>query len=126
MPRSTRNRLRSIDDAETMKALLVVIYPLLLLAGLVNRLRGRNHLRLREIPEQTFWIERRGQPGTASYFSELSCAQGGHEPTAARSLTRLFRMIGRLYTPPRQATGMIYKPSAEREKDIPDEIYTLW
>jgi hypothetical protein len=109
------------------KTLLVVIYPLVLLAWLVNLLLGRNRLRLNRIPnKQSCWIERRGQPNTVTYFSEASCAEGDEKPSAARPLTRLLRGIARLYMPPRQAAGAIYKPSAEREQGIPDEVYTLW
>jgi hypothetical protein len=109
------------------KTLLVVIYPLVLLAWLVNLLLGRNRLRLNRIPgEPSYWIERRSQPNTASYFSEESCAEGGVELSAARPLTRLLRGIARWYRPPRRASGAIYKASAEREQGLPDEVYTLW
>ena len=109
------------------KILLVAIYPLVLLAWLVNLLLGRNRLRLNGIPrEQSYWNERRGQPNTTIYFSEASGSEGDEKPSAARPLARLVRGIAHLYTPPRQVAGAIYKPSAEREQGIPDEVYTLW
>jgi hypothetical protein len=109
------------------KILLVVIYPLLVLAWLVNLLLGRDRLRLHNVPSQeSCWIERRSQPSTASYFFEASCFEGGDEPSAARPLSRLLRGIARLYTPPRQAAGVVYEASADRKQGIPDEVYTLW
>jgi hypothetical protein len=109
------------------KILLVAVYPFLLMAWLVNLLLGRDRLRLYNIPsEESCWIERRGQPNTATYFLEASCSEGDQKPSAARPLARLLRGIARFYTPPRQVAGAVYKPSAERERSIPDEIYTLW
>jgi hypothetical protein len=110
-----------------IKTLLVFIYPLVLVAWLVNSVMGRNCLRLNRIPkEQSCWIQRRGQPNTATYFSETSCSEGKAKPSAARPLARLLCGIARLYTPPRQAAGATFNPSAEREQGIPDEVYTLW
>jgi hypothetical protein len=110
-----------------MRALLVFIYPLVLVARLLNLVLGRNRLRLNRIPkEQSCWIERHGRTNTATYFSEASCSEGEEKPSAARPLARLLCRIARLYTPPRQAVGATYKPSAEREQGIPDEVYTLW
>jgi hypothetical protein len=108
------------------KCLLVLLYPLLVGAWLVNRLRGRDRLRLREPARgESCWIERRGRPDIASYFSESSRAEGGDAPSAARPLTRLLCRAARLYTPRRQSAGA-YKAAAEREQGIPDEVYTLW
>jgi hypothetical protein len=109
------------------KALLFFIYPLVLVAWLVNFVLGPNRLRLNRIPkEQSCWMERRGRPNTATYFAEASCSEGEEKPSAARPLARLLCGIARLYTPPRQVVGATYKPSAEREQGIPDEVYTLW
>jgi hypothetical protein len=109
------------------KTLLVITYPLLLLGWLVNLVLGRDRLRLHDFPDgESCWIERRAQPNITSYFSEESCAEGGVGPSATRLLTRLLRGIARLYTPPRQASGVTYKASAEREQGIADEVYTLW
>jgi hypothetical protein len=109
------------------KILLICVYPLVLLAWLVN-LAGRwDRLRLRDVPsEESYWIERRAQPTTQSYFSEESLAEGSGARSAARPLTRLLRGIARLYAPRRQLGGGTYKASAEREQGIPDEVYTLW
>jgi hypothetical protein len=109
------------------RTFLIVIYPLLVLAWLVNRLLRRDRLRLLDLASGgSYWIERRAQPTTQSYFSEESWAEGGGEASAARPLTRFLQGIARLYAPRRQATGGIYKASADREQGIPDEVYTLW
>jgi hypothetical protein len=109
------------------KILLVVIYPLLLLAWLVNRILRRDRLRLNDVPRgESCWIERRLQPNIASYFSEESCSEGVGKLTEARPLTRLLHSIARFYMPPRETSEAIYKASAEREQGIPDEVYTLW
>jgi hypothetical protein len=109
------------------KTLLAIIYPLVLLAWITNLLLGRDRLRLHNTPSETScWIERRGYPSTASYFSEASRLEGDDEPSAARALGRLLRCLAGLYKPPRQAAGAVYEASAHREQDIPDEIYTLW
>jgi len=109
------------------KTLLIIIYPLLLLAWLVNLALGWDRLRLYGPPsKESYWSERRCQPNTSSYFSESSCTEGDGGPSAARPLIRLLRSIARLYKQPRQPAGAIYKASAEREQGIPDEVYTLW
>jgi hypothetical protein len=111
----------------TTKAVLILVYPLLLLAWLVNLVLRRDRLRLRDIAnDESYWIERRAQPTTQSYFSEESCAEGGGETSAARAMTRFLRVLALLYAPRRQAGGGNYKASAERERGIPDEVYTLW
>jgi len=109
------------------KALLVVAYPLVLLAWLVNLVFGRDRLRLQDTQgRESCWIARQAQPSTLSYFSEQSLSEGGSEWSAARPLTRLLRGVSRLYTPPRPEKGAVYKASADREQGIPDEVYTLW
>jgi hypothetical protein len=109
------------------KTLLVTIYLLVLLARFVNLVLGRDRLRLGDVSHgESFWIDRCAQPNIPSYFSEQSCSEGGSEASAARPLTRLLRHVARLYRPPRETLGGIYKASAEREQGIPDEVYTLW
>jgi hypothetical protein len=109
------------------KILLVLMYPLLLLARLLNLVSGRERLRLHEVSGgRSFWIDRRVQPNAVSYFSEHSCSEGGSERSAARPLILLLRGVARLYTPPPRSDGANYKASAEREHGIPDEVYTLW
>ena len=110
------------------KTLIVIVYPLLLLAWLVNQILRRDRLRLYDVPSgESCWIERRVQQlPVLSYFSEESCSEGGGEKSTSRPLVQLFRCIARFYRPPRQVSGAIYKASADREQGIPDEVYTLW
>jgi hypothetical protein len=109
------------------KILLVLMYPLLLLARLLNLVSGRERLRLHDVSGGgSFWIDRRVQPNAISYFSEHSCSEGGAEASAARPITRLLCLIARLYKPPREVAVGIYKSSPEREQGIPDQVYTLW
>jgi len=109
------------------KTLLVVLYPLLLVAWLANLVLRRDRLGLQDRSNNgSYWIERRGRPNTAAYFSEASCAEGGNEPSAAMPVARLLRAIAHLYAPPRCIVEPIYKASVDRERGIPDEVYTLW
>jgi hypothetical protein len=110
------------------KTLLVIVYPLLLLAWLVNKMLRRDRLRLYDVPSaESCWIERRAQHlPVLSYFSEESCSEGGGEESTSRPLVLLLRGIARVYTPSRQVSGAMYKASADREQGIPDEVYTLW
>ena len=111
-----------------IRTLLVVLYPLLMLGWLVNRLLGRDRLRLDRPADASCWIERRRQPDTTSYFSEASCCEGDDEPSAARPLMLLLRSIARLYAPavPDAHARTVYTSSADREQRIQDEVYTLW
>ena len=108
------------------RILLVVLYPLLILARLFNALFGRDPMRLHEPPEASFWIVRSAQPDGGSYFSEESVAEGrehkGFGPIAGGPL----RMLARFYSPPRAVPGEKYSAVADREQGIPDEVYTLW
>ena len=110
------------------KALIVTVYPLLLLAWLVNQILRRDRLRLYDVRSgESCWIERRVQQlPVLSYFSEESCSEGGGEERAWRPLVWLLRVIARVYTPPRPVSGTTYKASADRQQGIPDEVYTLW
>jgi hypothetical protein len=107
------------------RIILIVIYPLLVLAGFGNRLIGFDRLRLRKSVQATYWVERR-QSDLASYFSEASQCEGNGEPSLAKPVVRFLESVARLHRPRRQAGEPIYKPSAERERGIPDEVYTLW
>ena len=109
------------------KGLLVLLYPLLLLAWLVNVVLGRDRLQLHRVADgTTCWIERRAQPNTVSYFSEGSYSEGSGRSSAATPVIWALRIIAGLYKPRQRATEMVYKASAEREEGIPDEVYTLW
>ena len=120
-----------------MKLLLFFLYLALWPVGLVRHWLGVDDLQLRPPPpEASYWIVRGPPPAAASYFSEASTVEGvaarngGGEIKvgrgAARFLAPLFLTAARLFAPPRQAEGRGYAAGAEREKGIPDEVYTLW
>jgi hypothetical protein len=116
-----------LTDMYKTRALLTVLYPLLLLARLVNRLFGRDPLVLkRPTAEKTGWIERHVQPDVASYFTESSPADCRSGPSAAKPLIFLLHLLARLYRPPRRVPGTNYEAAADREQEIPEEAYTLW
>jgi hypothetical protein len=107
------------------RIVLIAIYPLLVLAGLGNRLMGFDRLRLRKSGQASYWVER-SQPDLASYFSEASQCEGNGGASLAKPVARFLELIARLYRRRRQTGGPNYKPSVERERGIPDEVYTLW
>jgi hypothetical protein len=108
------------------KALLISLYPLLLLARLANLVLHSDHLRLHDLRcGESCWIERRASPTPQSYFSE-ELWDVSRKTSAARPLSWFLRNIARLYAPRRRALEQIYRAAAEREKGIPDEVYTLW
>jgi len=105
---------------------LVALYPLLLLGRGLNAVRGRDPLRLREPSGRTAWVERGPEPSRASYFSEASepegNAHGGSGWLAAATLAWLAGWLA----PPRAGSREGFRPTADRDRDIPDEVYTLW
>ncbi|HEY6167023.1 MAG TPA: hypothetical protein VI454_03210 [Verrucomicrobiae bacterium] len=108
------------------KIILVLVYPLLLLARLLNALLGRDPLRLREPRGDSLWIARDVESDSASYFSEASAAEGrGHGGVGGLARAPL-KILARLYAPPRSAPTGQYSAGADREQGIPDEVYTLW
>lgn len=109
-----------------MKLLLILLYPLLLLARALNALLGRDPMRLREPRGESCWIPRAAQPDSASYFSEASVAEGkGHGGFGGLARGPL-KVLARLHSPARPAPGEKYSTAADREQGIPDEVYTLW
>src|SRR5947208_16992444 len=107
--------------------LLVILYPLLVLARVVNALRGRDRLRLRRPPATaSCWIERSREADNASYFSEASRAEGYPWSSAAQPIARALRMLSRLYAPAGEQTEETFTPAVDGHQDIPDEVYTLW
>ena len=75
---SYRKNSRSTDMRRLTKPMLVALYPLFMLARLLNVLLGRDKLRLRG-SAATYWIERRGRAETATYFSNR-CASSSSTP----------------------------------------------
>jgi hypothetical protein len=108
------------------KVILVLVYPLLVLGRGLNFVFGRDPLRLREPAAQTCWIARGPEPSRMSYFSEASELEGDAHGGFGRLATGALRWIARSLAPPRGRTGEEFRATAERDRDIPDEIYTLW
>jgi hypothetical protein len=109
------------------KILLVLMYPLVLLARAVNGVFKWDRLHLREGKrEQSCWIVRQQRPDILRYFSEESSSEGAPRWSAASPILTLLWSLSRLYRPRRTGGGARYESSAEREQGIPDEVYTLW
>jgi hypothetical protein len=109
------------------KFLLVLMYPLVLLARAVNGVFKWDRLHLREgRREQSCWIVRQEAPDILRYFSEQSSSEGAPASSAASPILTLLWGLSRLYRPRRTSGGGRYESSAEREQGIPDEVYTLW
>ena len=108
------------------RLLLVVAYPVFLVAWGFNWLRGRDPLRLREPRADTLWIQRGAQPGASDYFSEASVAEGLGHGGSGRFGGAVLRALSRLTAPRRAQPGGKFSPAADREQGIPDEVYTLW
>jgi len=109
-----------------LKILLVLLFPLLLLARVLNALLGRDPLRLREPRGESCWIERGPEPDRASYFSEASVVEGRGHGGLGWIAGGLLKRLSRLQAPSRPAPGEKFSTAADREKGIPDEVYTLW
>src|SRR5438132_1388196 len=104
-----------------IKILLVLLYPLLMVARLLNTLLGRDPLRLRETEGDTCWIERGPEGDCTSYFSEVSEQEGRNHGGMGRMATCILCGVGRLFAPSRESAGKDFRAAAERELDIPDE-----
>lgn len=108
------------------RILLTLLYPLLLLARVLNLITGRDPLRRRGGRAKTFWIARDAGPDRASYFSEASAVEGrGHGGLGSLAAGPLLA-LARWYAPRRHQPGEKFSASADREQGIPDELYTLW
>jgi hypothetical protein len=94
---------------------LVAAYPLLLIARLVDAVRGRDPLR-RHNPRGTMWVARGEAPPAPSYFSASQPFMPS--PTRARLLARLAGVFARRAGAAPRQTAM--------PDEIPDEVYTLW
>lgn len=109
-----------------VKFILILLYPLLLVARLTNAILGRDPLRLCEPQAESFWLTRNEEPDTASYFSESS-RQTDEQRDGLIWITKVaLRGAAHCFAPPRPAPGEKYSAAADREKGIPDEVYTLW
>ena len=109
------------------KFILILLYPLLMAGRVLNSLLGRDPLRMEPPPDQaSFWIERGPAPGRTSYFSEASEVEGRGHGGFGRIAVAVITRLGEMMAPSMKSKGEEFRASAEREQDIPDEVYTLW
>ena len=108
------------------KAILVLLFPLLIVGRILNVLSGRDPLRLHEPKSGTCWIERGPEAGRTAYFSEASEQEGRNHGGFGRLATLMLRWVSQLFAPPRKSTGQDFRAAVDRDQDIPDEVYTLW
>jgi hypothetical protein len=108
-----------------IRIILVLLYPLLLMARVADAIAGRDPLRRREPDAASLWIERRPSTGDASYFLEASPAEQDRRG-AGRWPEAVMAAVARWYAPPRLQPEEKFSAAADREQGIPDEMYTLW
>ena len=108
------------------RVLLCALYPFLVIGRILNTLRGSDPLHLREPRGATCWIEHGSEAGRSSYFSEASASEGKGHGGSSRLAGTVLVWVARLFAPARKSTGEGYRAGAERDQEIPDEIYTLW
>jgi hypothetical protein len=109
-----------------IKSILILLYPLLLMARLKNTILRRDPLRLRERRAESLWLTRDDEHDTASYFSESSRQTDEQRDGLIRITKVTLRKLARCFAPPRRAPGAKYSAAVDRQKGIPDEVYTLW
>ena len=105
---------------------LVVLYPLLLLARALNTLTGADPLRLKQPDAKSLWIARSANPVPASYFSPQSAIEGHGHGGSGGLARRALLVSARIFAPRRTATLTDRPVGYGRQNDIPDEVYTLW
>jgi hypothetical protein len=115
--------------------ILYLSYALLLPAKLLAGLRGRDPLQLKDDPSRTsYWVPRPVRTDAAAYFSESSPAEDDLAAGRADTANLHLRPAGRLALKPllwlarRQGPGRtkVAVSASDRDKGVPDEIYTLW
>jgi hypothetical protein len=120
------------------RALLAILYFVLMPVIWLTRRNNRARLQLDDPNTSSYWLVRRADPGRDSYFSEVSTVEGVPAPREGLEggprigggsplLAAMLNVIVYWYAPPRQPIAGKTMPSiADREKGVPDEIYTLW
>lgn len=129
-------RFRWIEGPESMRVILVLYYFVWLLpVSLAGRLLGHDPLQLRRPNAASYWLARSSTAENASYFSEISPAEGltaqredsaGAAVGASQLALVPLLALARLWAPPRTPENATVLAAAERNEAIPDEIYTLW
>lgn len=108
------------------KVLVVLVYPMLMLGRALNALLDRDPLRIRPQNSESLWIQRGPAPGIPSYFSEASEVEGKGHRGFGHFAGATFRAAAMLFAARREAEGRDVKLEGNRERGLPDEIYTLW
>ena len=115
--------------------ILYLSYALLLPAKLLAGLRGRDPLQLRSDPSRaSYWVARPLHTDASAYFCESSPAEDDIVSGRADRSARHLRPAGRIALVPllwlakRQGPGRtkVAVSAGDRDKGMPDEIYTLW
>jgi hypothetical protein len=106
--------------------ILICLYPLLVLGRIFNCVCKSDPLRLRQPRGATCWIERGPEVSRASYFSEASEQEGKNHRGFGRLATAILGLAARLFAPTLAIANEDFGARVDRERDIPDEVYTLW
>ena len=110
------------------KIITVLFFPILIVARGVHAVMDADPLKLKEDNDAaSHWIPRDEVPSRASYFSEASELEGRSRRGIGRGVASLLAVFARPLAPPStKPEGEKFKPAADREQGIPDEVYTLW
>ncbi|MGD0390641.1 MAG: hypothetical protein ABSC42_16985 [Tepidisphaeraceae bacterium] len=120
------------------RALLAILYFVLMPVTWLTRRNHRAHLQLDDPGTASYWLVRKADAGRDSYFSEASTVEGAPAPREGLEsgprigggsplLATMLAIIAGWYAPPRRPIAGEGRPSmADREQGVPDEIYTLW
>jgi hypothetical protein len=121
-----------------IRALLGILYFLTLPLMLLTKSAAKRRLQLDDPGTASYWIVRKGDADRDSYFSESSVAEGATAPREGAEggprigggsfwLASLLVMLSGMFKPREALPGSKAAPSiADRDKGVPDEIYTLW
>jgi hypothetical protein len=108
------------------KIIIILLYPLLIIGRLLNQWLGRDPLRLNPPDTASFWIERGKEPLRASYFSDASEQEGRAHGGFGRVAGAGLLQVAAVMAPTAAGRDEEFRAAADRDQDIPDEVYTLW
>ena len=109
-----------------MRLMLFLLYPTLVIARLLNAIAQRDPLRLRKPDSASFWVSRE-DPASNTYLSDDSRIEGaGIRSFAVIPIGILQFFARRAFRPAPRKDDAIDIPMPDRDKGIPDEVYTLW
>jgi len=108
------------------KLVLGLTYPFLLIGGMLNRLRGRDPLRLSKPAGQGYWVERPLTVAASEFLSEESSLEGHAHGGCGGLAARLIRWAAAAFAPSRRSGAQATRVMPGRDPELPDEVYTLW